>query len=250
MPKELIFIAHRGFRKNVVENTFQAFNKAVELKMDYIELDVHLTASKSLVVIHDRTVNRVFNGSGKISKFSDDTIKKLRSREGNETIPFLKDVLRQFQGKINFMIELKGKGTPKKVIELITSESIVDSVVISSQNLDFLKKALNLLANKPVKIKTCYNITSARKFTLKKFLLLDKNEKIPIKFDMISLEASQVTRQFIDKCHEHGILALCWEFLKPRDPLQLALNLKEMGIDGFLLDDPEMAVSLKTKCKP
>ena len=44
----MLYISHRGFRVGVIENTFQAFQYSIDLKMDYIELDVQLSSDGHL----------------------------------------------------------------------------------------------------------------------------------------------------------------------------------------------------------
>ena len=56
--------AHRGASAYAPENTMAAFEKAVEMGADGIELDVQLTKDGELVVIHDETIDRVSDGSG------------------------------------------------------------------------------------------------------------------------------------------------------------------------------------------
>ena len=54
--------AHRGWSGKYPENTMLAFEKAIELGVDGIELDVHMSADRQLVIIHDETVDRTCNG--------------------------------------------------------------------------------------------------------------------------------------------------------------------------------------------
>ena len=56
--------AHRGFSGKYPENTMLAFEKAVEVGADGIELDVHLSADGELVIIHDELVDRTTDGTG------------------------------------------------------------------------------------------------------------------------------------------------------------------------------------------
>ena len=53
-----LIIAHRGASKQAPENTMSAFQRALELGADGIELDVHMSADGYLVVIHDETADR------------------------------------------------------------------------------------------------------------------------------------------------------------------------------------------------
>ena len=58
--------AHRGFSEKYPENTMEAFRAAIELDVDEIETDVRVTADGELVLIHDETVNRTTDGTGKV----------------------------------------------------------------------------------------------------------------------------------------------------------------------------------------
>jgi glycerophosphoryl diester phosphodiesterase len=61
-------IGHRGARGYEPENTL--FKKAIDLQVDLIELDVHLSADGELMVIHDETIDRTTNGKGAVNQFS------------------------------------------------------------------------------------------------------------------------------------------------------------------------------------
>lgn len=99
----LDIFAHRGVSINYPENTMAAFQAASKLPIAGIELDVHLTADKEVVVIHDETINRTSNGSGYVKDF---TLQQLRTFDfgswfspefGDETIPTLGEVLELLQ---------------------------------------------------------------------------------------------------------------------------------------------------------
>ena len=51
-------VAHRGASGYAPENTLAAFDLAVKMKADYIEIDVQRTKDGKLVIIHDNTVDR------------------------------------------------------------------------------------------------------------------------------------------------------------------------------------------------
>ena len=54
----MLVIAHRGASSELPENTLPAFERAIELGADYVELDVHADADGRLVVTHDRAAPR------------------------------------------------------------------------------------------------------------------------------------------------------------------------------------------------
>src|SRR3954467_15669012 len=55
---------HRGAMGYAPENTFASFERAVEIGVDAIELDAHLTADGEVVVIHDHELSRTADGDG------------------------------------------------------------------------------------------------------------------------------------------------------------------------------------------
>ena len=64
--KNIFVAAHRGWCAAYPENTMLAFKKAIEVGVDQIETDVRITADGELVCIHDATVDRTTNGTGKV----------------------------------------------------------------------------------------------------------------------------------------------------------------------------------------
>ena len=72
-----LVIAHRGASGYAPENTMPAFEKALEMGAEGIELDVHLTKDGEIVVIHDHTIDRTSNGTGMVGQFTLEEIKQL-----------------------------------------------------------------------------------------------------------------------------------------------------------------------------
>src|SRR5690242_20665830 len=70
-------IAHRGHSIAYPENTLEAYRKAIELGVDMIECDVNITSDGKLVMIHDRTLDRTTNGSGRVSAVTWEEIGRL-----------------------------------------------------------------------------------------------------------------------------------------------------------------------------
>lgn len=114
----LLKIGHRGAKGYEPENTLIAFEKAIELGVDGIELDVHLSSDDQLIVIHDETIDRTTNGKGFVSLFSLKELKSFRI-ENTQEIPTLLEVLDLVNRRCLVNIELKGIGTDKAVAKLI-----------------------------------------------------------------------------------------------------------------------------------
>src|SRR5215212_9607059 len=62
--------AHRGARVVAPENTLPAFQRALDMNVDGIELDIHCSKDGELVVIHDFTVDKTTNATGKVNHFT------------------------------------------------------------------------------------------------------------------------------------------------------------------------------------
>lgn len=144
--KKPLIIAHRGASAYAPENTMASFNLAMEMNSDGIELDVHMTKDKAIVVCHDETVNRTSNGNGFIK---DLTLQEIRELDAGswfgeeykgEKIPLLEEVMDLIKHKDMLLnIELKNapilyEGIEEKVIDMIRSYNMEDRVIISSFN--------------------------------------------------------------------------------------------------------------------
>ncbi len=137
--------AHRGASGYAPENTIEAFQLAVEMNADGIELDVQLTKDGELVVIHDEVIDRVSNGSGWVKDY---TLKELKVFNYNKThikynfaeIPTLEEVYSTLKDTDLYInVELKTgivfyNEIEKKVLELENNMGMSDRVIYSSFN--------------------------------------------------------------------------------------------------------------------
>jgi glycerophosphoryl diester phosphodiesterase len=110
---KILKIGHRGAAGYEPENTLTSFEKALELQVDGIEIDVHLSLNNEIMVIHDETIDRTTSGTGFVNKFSALELKEFG-------VPTLIEVLELVNQKCFINIELKGIGTAKPVVALIT----------------------------------------------------------------------------------------------------------------------------------
>jgi glycerophosphoryl diester phosphodiesterase len=77
MERRVLNIAHQGGEIEAPSNTMVAFKTAAQKGADVLELDVHATSDRELVVIHDATVNRTTNGEGRVDSMTLEQIKEL-----------------------------------------------------------------------------------------------------------------------------------------------------------------------------
>jgi glycerophosphoryl diester phosphodiesterase len=98
-------IAHRGASGRLPENTLPAYELAVELHADMIEIDLHLTRDGAIVVAHDEDLA----GLGGRGEIADASLAQVRALDagGGERVPVLSEVLDRFGPRIPFNLELK-----------------------------------------------------------------------------------------------------------------------------------------------
>ena len=114
----MLKIGHRGAKGHSPENTLISFQKAIDLQVDGIELDVNLSADGELIVIHDQTIGRTTNGKGLVNELSLPELKAFRI-ENEFEIPTLIEVLDLIDRKCFVNIEIKTYQATEKVVELI-----------------------------------------------------------------------------------------------------------------------------------
>lgn len=110
-------IAHQGASGHLPENTLPAFQKAIELGADWIELDIQL-AHGELFVIHDYRLERVTDQQGTLREASLETIRRARVA-GKYPIPTLREVFDLVDKRVRLNLEIKSSATAEAVIKLV-----------------------------------------------------------------------------------------------------------------------------------
>jgi len=234
--KQPLIIAHRGASAHAPENTLAAFNMALDMGADGIELDVMLSQDQELVVMHDDTVDRTTNGSGRVKEFSYRTLKDLDAgkafaeRFSGEHVPTLTEVFEQLGGKLLINVELKNYASPfddltYKVIDLVESNKLADSVILSSFN--------------PLNLSRAFRRNPAIKRGLLTFpKALGSLLRGPVgrlfPYNALHPYFSDVNKRMIDHMHNLGRQVNVWTV---DDPVEIRL-LSQMGVDMIICNDP------------
>ncbi len=130
-----LIIGHRGASADAPENTLAAFALALAQNADGIEFDVQLCADGVPVVMHDDTVDRTSDGTGRVA---DLTLAELRQLtiEKEHTIPTLDEVFATLGRETLYNVELKAMGRDgglaAAVAGCIISHGLGDRVIVSS----------------------------------------------------------------------------------------------------------------------
>ena len=102
-------IGHRGASGHAPENTLKAFEMAVVMNCDWVELDVY-AVDNELLVIHDNRLDRTTNGTGNVMHANLDYLRSLDAGQGQQ-IPTLNEVIQTINHRAGINIELKGPNT-------------------------------------------------------------------------------------------------------------------------------------------
>lgn len=191
-----------------LENTLESINKAIELGVDGIEIDVFKIKSGEIVVFHDEYVDKLTDGSGKIEDYNLKDLKKLKLLNGS-MIPLLEDVLDLLDEKYFLNIELKGLNTAETVESILKDRK---NILISSFNWDELKKT-----------------------KLDKAILIEGNPLLALKVAKemgaiaINPDYNFLTLEIIDKIHKENLKIYTWVV---NDKIKL-------NVDGIISDYPD-----------
>jgi len=227
MGKKILVIGHRGAMGHKTENSIASINKALELGVDMIEIDVFKIKSGELVVFHDANVERLTDGKGKIEDYSWEELQKL-TLVGNHKIPLLTDVLDAIDAKVVLNIELKGANTAKDVNTIILKyieekNWKLSDFMISSFNWEELAIARKVNKEIPIGVLTD-----------------DAPEDvIPIaeKLNAISINPNftKLTRENILVIRETRFLIYPWTVNEEQD----IIKMKRMNVDAIFTNFPE-----------
>ena len=120
---KIVAVGHRGTKKFAPENTIAAHEVAFALGARAIEFDVRCTRDGHFVLMHDSTVNRTTDGSGRVKDLTLDQIRSLDAgiRKGpefvGEKVPTLREALRNVNGR--FVVDIDFKGGPENSAEIL-----------------------------------------------------------------------------------------------------------------------------------
>ena len=221
----MLKIGHRGAKGYVAENTLASFAKAIELKVDAIELDVHLSSDGEIMVIHDETLNRTTTKTGFVSDYSASELKKLG-------IPILEEVLLFLNRRCVINIEIKEATATPKVLQLIEkwvtkehwkfeqfqiSSFIWETLEEVSQYCQSEKKEI------PIGVLTEASIEKALAFA------------IQIKAHSINPCFKLLNSENVNLLHANGFKIFAWTVNTPED----LIFVKSLNVDGIISDFPD-----------
>ena len=229
--------AHRGASGYAPENTLAAFQKAVDLDADGVELDIQLTKDDQIVVIHDETIDRTSDGKGWVKDY---TLEELRAFNYNRTKP-----------------EYKHADIPtmREVFELLKPTGLFINIEIKTGVVFYEKieeKILALTKEMGMEDRVCYSsfnhYTVTRIHELKPdaevgFLYADGPIDMPsygVKHGVNALHPALYNLQydgFVKECKEKGLKLNVWT-VNERPYMEMCC---QYGVDAIITNYPDIA---------
>ncbi|ODS34489.1 MAG: glycerophosphodiester phosphodiesterase [Candidatus Scalindua rubra] len=135
LSKNIIIIARHGSLEDTPENTFAAFEKAINIGVGGLEIDVRKTKDDKLILMHDDTIDRTTDGKGYVNKLFYDEIKQYDAGawKGEEFVgekaPLLSDVLQFAKEKnIKIILNVKENGIEQKILSFIREYDMINQI--------------------------------------------------------------------------------------------------------------------------
>ncbi|MGA2987731.1 MAG: glycerophosphodiester phosphodiesterase family protein [Terriglobia bacterium] len=148
-PRIILTTAHRGEHLHHPENSIPAIEAAIDAGMDFVELGIRTTADGKLVLMHDRTVDRMTDGKGLVK---DKTLAKIKALDlgvrfpgqfPNLRVPTFDEALAAAHGRIGIYIDAKD-ATPQDLIAAIERHDMGSHVLFWSEHPDFMSQIQQL----------------------------------------------------------------------------------------------------------
>ena len=132
--------AHRGAWRYAPENSLIAIQRCIDIGVDVIELDFRLTKDGHLVAMHDETVDRTTNGSGRVEEMTLEEIKSLRLRNGcgvrnsRQQVPTLEEVMNLVKGRIMVNLDKTEGKWIREAYEVLKKTGTIDHAIFKGND--------------------------------------------------------------------------------------------------------------------
>jgi len=236
-----VIFAHRGDSAHAPENTIPAFEQALHKGADGVELDAKLTSDGRVIVMHDPTLERTTNGSGRVADLplaglrGFDAGKWFDEKFSGTKIPLLEEVFEAVGKNKLINVELTNYSTPRDglashVCDLIKRHNNQGQIIFSSFFPSNLKIALRNLPEVPRGLLALPGLGGlwSRSFG---FMFGD--------YQALHPHISNASKEQVQRAHRINRRIHVWTANLPED----INRLQNWGVDGIFTDDPQTAVN-------
>lgn len=235
-PKYSIYvIAHRGVHTGIPENSLMAYQKAIDIGCDFVEIDIRTTKDGKFVSIHNPTIDEY--EKGKHGKISDMTFEEVESVDigssvgpefKNTRIPAFEEILQLCRGKIGIYLDLKDAPVPE-LINLIQKYGMERDIIwyISAADTEKIR-TLNELCPE------CHPMPDPGSAKNLKHIIDQTHARI------LSTDMGVLSRKFIRNAHRNYTMVFTDDDKGTYPEWAKIINMKT---DGIQTDKPEELIS-------
>ncbi len=231
---DYLIIAHRGYSAKYPENTIASIKGGIAAGANGIEFDIYRCASGEIVVMHDATVDRTTDGTGRIDELTLSDLRKLDAgswkgkRFTGEPVPTLDEVLGVFEKSgATAVIEVKAMDVDAKELVRVISAHRAKACVIS-----FKKEKLKEVKQVDRNIRCGLLVGSIPNGHQPAEWMTEQARKLGC--EVLSVNYQALSRETIRTLHENGLEVWAWTV----DDLAVMRALIDWGIDGITTDIP------------
>jgi len=220
-----------------------AFEEALEIGVDRVEIDLEFSKDGRLVVIHDRTVDRTTNGEGYVSELTYEIIKRLDAgswkskKYRGARVPLLEDVFDLCKGKAMVNIDLKNSDAAIPMTKLIKKMKMEGEVVITG----LIPKCVYSIRNENCFPTMFFESDAGFSESMKENNYQDAIESAIISARKVGLPGfifhhSWINSRILYAARRHGLAVCVYDV----NDLSTAREMDRIGVDSIMTDDPAL----------
>jgi glycerophosphoryl diester phosphodiesterase len=225
-----LVISHAACGGHAPENSLAGIAAALAWGADAIEIDVQATADGVPVLMHDLTVDRSTNGSGRVAELFLEQLRMLDA--GGEPVPTLAEVLTETAGRALLVIEIKQPGIEEEIAAVVRDCGAVNDVMVWS----FFPQALESMRR--VEPRLPGGLLVAQE-SLSRWPQM-RDLAVRTGLQAVSVFFAGIDGRLAGQCLRSGLALYAWTVDSDREIARLI----ELGIDGICTNFPDRAIAL------
>jgi glycerophosphoryl diester phosphodiesterase len=225
-------MGHRGAPAYEPENTLRSLSRALEMGVDAVEIDVHLSKDGRIMVIHDDTVDRTTNGTGRVRDLTYDQLRQLDAGKG-ERIPSLEEVADLLAGQAHLVIEVKDPSAAEPLVTFFQARQIFGNAHVIS----FWHPLVKAMKEQEPRLRTGVLLVGCPADPA--------GLAQAARAEALVLHYGYVTPELVKAAHTHGLLVYIWNI----DDIETLKPYLAMDLDGIGSNRPDVLVEYVRKMR-
>ncbi|MDA0336645.1 MAG: glycerophosphodiester phosphodiesterase family protein [bacterium] len=232
-------VAHRGASGSGLapENTLAAFERAIQLGVDAVELDVRASRDGVLVVMHDPTIDRTTDREGPVAEL---TFAQLREADAGawfgsqfvgQQIPTLQEALDLLRHRALAVVEIKADWLAEHVLKVAHEVDVVDQIIIQSFSPETVRRSNAVDPSVPTALLLGKLPTSPARMRARRVA----REVLEVGANILNVWHAALTPPFFEEMRKRGVTVWTWTV----DEQAVLRDVIQMGVQGIISNYPD-----------